>query len=1845
MTSALRPIRTCAWNIGGSWLAGAEANLPHVLEALSHGGPLANIDILILTETKLQDFSAINNISQRLHFAAFHNHSPSRCTESDKTCAARCPLFALCTHSTRYTPWGGVIIATINPQLSGTYVSSCKSGFLQVRVRWKDGADGQNGERALSPPFDIIASYNAGLASPANLALRALGKPDLTTTLYSELRARISERRRLSDRIVHVGDHNMRLGTKRHAPTAAPDGIVLYPNRLTQDVPASSAAARTDFFASYLSDTAMTIPHGSGFPHQAAAVATSRPVSRADAAAAAEVDAFVAPWDAVRTDLPADDGTPGPFYVVARDSRMTFPLEGAVPASRSHVPSSLTHAPIFADIYVGPDRQPPHGPPPRGLPDHQPHLRGCGGKRLRRVPYSDRQYYDGRLPKALVGWADSIVAFGPANSGTQRDLKYADAVTALQSAARHPSSNDADDPAHVQPDKHAAQLRRINRRHARRANRLKAQLKRMGCAHAVPDDISHVADTAAPPGSPSRTGTKAETHGADGDLPQREGTSDNTAAAAQRRRLAERRRQQRAHDYDKPSGSNHARVAPQQHATDARCSPSPSSPPSAPQLAASSATPPSSGRATPQVSPRLQPLTAPRSIAAAVELALHDQAARTTPPLRPPHCAPLHEAIVHHERTAKWARQQHELVCTRTRKQAVTDATRYLERTRVRDQHQYWTTVNRVAGDLAACNHAHGAAREAPAMERVVEFCRQQFTESRPPLPAMTGTWDRDTYNGAAATPPPATRSRPRPRPCAFPKARNKLATLIYLLIFPVTRAFASAYEAVCDEPEGCPLCADFGARITKFLARKTALSNRPPRFPGRLKTSRAAGSDSLTIDLLSFAGPAPGMSAHETRARIVRGITCMVGEWLDAGMTPRSADFDVVTYHGIPKPTTKDASDPAQNRPISVDNPFAKLLDAVFNARATHHVASRPGLLSPSQIGGQRHRGPEFHVLNHRATIMHANAMGLWVVTLYVDVRGAYTSINLPLLRHLLPLYDFPDDFVEQLMASLEGRSLCIRQGQRLSAKIPLEKGVQQGAVEAPLLWSIYYDPLIRRLERILPGVRVGIGRRGAAAVAASTTTTQAFVDDLSIYLSFDFPASTTEGERNEVMRESLAQGLAIIADYERAFGIVFVMGEKKTEAMVHPPHPPATPEEIAALCSPAIAPVPVPPPLAVWNEEATARTDNAPLLPRALAGARQLHFVRMYKYLGDRITHDTGSCSEAVTRMVCSLNCNITRLFSYNRAIAGMSVAAKMQLLTTLATGAATYLSATFKPTALQARKIEGPIRRAIKAILGVPARSLNAIADMEGPPVTPICTISTVNRARLAYSLALLPPYANNPAAALARAVMRRQPTASGAIGYAPLAKKVTPVAGVRFFDEMQADINSIAPAADKMRSTWTAPNTLAAVLPRVLALKRTAVFDAIGMGAFTVWRTRGLPPRATRSASAAASSTYSLVQRPPSRPQAAHAAWLYNATHRAPPNAAGTAVAASPLSWIGPGGAGTLISHCLSTTATASVVVRARYGAAALDWYPWTLAGDAEPPLNLDEEDAVCRACNEEQPESELVLCSAHCGQGLHWLPRCIDADRAQGSGGDAAATDRAPRKPRTWFCSRECNNWYNDFYATRREQGTASECLLCPPAHDAPQHTDDLWHILFECAHGDIVTMRAELYESATALVWDTLRRLEKELARRKLWFPGDDTSAAQRAINNAREIIDTRRKIARSHSAGLAPPPVVDWHCTYRLILALPFPEAIVPPPPLPSTAPFGAAQHLTPDLYAVSRAMGRVFDSTVLTNVLVRKPATLIVNWACRWITTFAEARRRLRAARAGRTLDGAPAQPDHRT
>ncbi len=59
-------------------------------------------------------------------------------------------------------------------------------------------------------------------------------------------------------------------------------------------------------------------------------------------------------------------------------------------------------------------------------------------------------------------------------------------------------------------------------------------------------------------------------------------------------------------------------------------------------------------------------------------------------------------------------------------------------------------------------------------------------------------------------------------------------------------------------------------------------------------------------------------------------------------------------------------------------------------------------------------------------------------------------------------------------------------------------------------------------------------------------------------------------------------------------------------------------------------------------------------------------------------------------------------------------------------------------------------------------------------------------------------------------------------------------------------------------------------------------------------------------------------------------------------------------------------------------------------------------------------------------------------------------------------------------------------------------------------------------------------------------------------------------------------------------------------------------------------------DPYAVSRALGRVFDAVALPRTFLRRTATLAVTWADSWIRRFAATRRRVRAALVGRNLDG---------
>ena len=411
-------------------------------------------------------------------------------------------------------------------------------------------------------------------------------------------------------------------------------------------------------------------------------------------------------------------------------------------------------------------------------------------------------------------------------------------------------------------------------------------------------------------------------------------------------------------------------------------------------------------------------------------------------------------------------------------------------------------------------------------------------------------------------------------------------------------------------------------------------------------------------------------------------------------------------------------------------------------------------------------------HVLGHRAILDICQATGRTVVSLFVDVKGAYPSMDWRALEYLLRKYGVPDDAVRAYMNRLRRTRISVRDGKHLSACIDVDKGLQQGQVSAPLSWNIYYDPLLRRISRLIPGVRINFVRRSdgvaasddaaAAAAASSSGDTgeaappeeapdRAFADDLVIY--FDFDGTPTQAQVAERLRDTLA----ILSDYERDFNVELGLGVKKTAIIVWPHNAAAlTAAERELWCSPAFPPVPIPAPGSVWTREGdrivpardgeggaaaaappvhvASTPAGGPLLAPHTAAppvVRAVSAVQQYKYLGDVSSTDQSYAAARATfthRLANKLKQTLGRLFAYNRVTLKLRVATKMQLLGTLMLGATSYLLAVHRLTVTELERVEAPIRRALMEILGLPARGAMAVvAMMEAPAVVPFTTLS--------------------------------------------------------------------------------------------------------------------------------------------------------------------------------------------------------------------------------------------------------------------------------------------------------------------------------------------------------------------------------------------------------------------------------------------------------------------------------------------------------------------------------------
>jgi len=174
------------------------------------------------------------------------------------------------------------------------------------------------------------------------------------------------------------------------------------------------------------------------------------------------------------------------------------------------------------------------------------------------------------------------------------------------------------------------------------------------------------------------------------------------------------------------------------------------------------------------------------------------------------------------------------------------------------------------------------------------------------------------------------------------------------------------------------------------------------------------------------------------------------------------------------------------------------------------------------------------------------------------------------------------------------------------------------------------------------------------------------------------------------------------------------------------------------------------------------------------------------------------------------------------------------------------------------------------------------------------------------------------------------------------------------------------------------------------------------------------------------------------------------------------------------------------------------------------------------------------------------------------------------------------------------------------------CHLC--AADGTRSRYDLWHVLFECSMTRDTKTMADVRESCRAFLPQLCNTIEVAVVKN-----GEGLSNTSNAGVSHRDTLDAVQNVRETLSG-------YDWDCEpgrwliYTLLLALPFPAVAVRPDPdnpiwlcpkkrkrkgvVPPRNLHGmpARMPMLPDVqYLLPEAVGRLFDSTILSNDALR--------------------------------------------
>lgn len=205
--------------------------------------------------------------------------------------------------------------------------------------------------------------------------------------------------------------------------------------------------------------------------------------------------------------------------------------------------------------------------------------------------------------------------------------------------------------------------------------------------------------------------------------------------------------------------------------------------------------------------------------------------------------------------------------------------------------------------------------------------------------------------------------------------------------------------------------------------------------------TSRSTGSDNISVHMLKLAAPV-----------LLPYIVHIINSCILCGEYPSCWKHALV----LPLPKVSSPTEYKHLRPISILPVMSKILEKILNIQIRRYITEF-NILPDNQSGFRAQHSCTTALLNVTDDIIAASDTGKVTALILLDYSKAFDSIDHKIMISILHFIGFDDNAIKLITSFLSDRTQSVVLNNLSSDSVELDKGVPQGSILGPLLFTLY--------------------------------------------------------------------------------------------------------------------------------------------------------------------------------------------------------------------------------------------------------------------------------------------------------------------------------------------------------------------------------------------------------------------------------------------------------------------------------------------------------------------------------------------------------------------------------------------------------------------------------------------------------------------------------------------------------------------------------------------------------------------------------------------------------------------